>query len=51
MLVALLYKREVLVPVLANWYGVPESTIQRLFDALEADLFDSVDDRSSTRVR
>jgi hypothetical protein len=46
LLVALLYKRDVLVPVVAQWYGVPEATVRAQFERLEASLFDGGDDES-----
>jgi len=38
LLLALLYKRDVLTPVLTQWYGVPESAVSAAFDRLDADL-------------
>jgi hypothetical protein len=46
LLVALLYKRDVLVPVLAQWYGVPETTVRAQFERLETALFDGEEEPS-----
>lgn len=46
LLVALLYKRDVLVPVVAQWYGVPETTVRTQFERLETVLFDGNDEES-----
>lgn len=44
LLVALVCKHEVLVPVVAQWYGVPETTVRVQFERLDARLSERPDD-------
>ncbi|MFC5970967.1 hypothetical protein ACFPYI_06435 [Halomarina salina] len=39
-LLACVFKRDVLTEVFGQWYGVPESAVEAQFDLLEADLFE-----------
>lgn len=46
LLLAVLHKRDILTPVLAQWYGVSESSLRSQFDRLDTEVSGSADETS-----